>query len=351
MPGFGQINLNFCPGMNLLVGANGVGKTRILVLIAMMLLQLRKDISDPRLAKNKLEVNNNNIKGKTLISAEFDGQERSPLTLFCSSYRSSFKQGVRKSKVLTPKAVVSQTDFSLEEFIEWWLGCAELAEEGNVVAREKLRNLDQVIFDCLGWETIFVAVFPPKKNLIVKKRGDIEDVRYLCSGERAVLAIIFDLIRTLAQANPEMENPVEDGKAIVLIDDLDLHLHPKRQRTLVEQLTKTFPKCQFIASTHSPQIISAVAPENITVLEVGKLPYKPDQTLGMDTNWLLKFLMDTDERQSSYEAELGKIEHLIEAEEYEKAQSRIDQIRGEIGEFPRLVRLQTRITRLALLEE
>ena len=59
----------------------------------------------------------------------------------------------------------------------------------------------------------------------------------------------------MAEANPEMEDPLLSN-GIVLIDEIDLHLHPKWQRTIVGRLTETFPNIQFIVSTHSPIIIS-----------------------------------------------------------------------------------------------
>ena len=58
--------------------------------------------------------------------------------------------------------------------------------------------------------------------------------------------------------------PLSEGHAIVLIDELDLHLHPKWQRQIVHNLTKAFPRCQFIATTHSPQIIGEVPHETHT---------------------------------------------------------------------------------------
>jgi predicted ATP-binding protein involved in virulence len=128
-----------------------------------------------------------------------------------------------------------------------------------------------------------------------------------------------------------------------------LHLHPKWQRTIVSKLTSTFPNCQFIATTHSPQIIGEVPPENIIVLEQGQPPFQPDQSLGMDTDWILKYLMDAPTRNSQTEAELQRIADLVEAEDYEQATEAIDTLRTAIGEFPELVRLQARIDRFQLL--
>ena len=91
-------------------------------------------------------------------------------------------------------------------------------------------------------------------------------VRQLSDGERGVLALVLDLTRRLAQANPELDAPTLEAEAVVLIDEIDLHLHPRWQRQIVHNLTSAFPRCQFIATTHSPQVIGEVDPDRIQII-------------------------------------------------------------------------------------
>lgn len=79
-----------------------------------------------------------------------------------------------------------------------------------------------------------------------------------------MLALTGDLVRRLAIANPALSNPLK-GAAIVLIDEIDLHLHPQWQRAVIPRLEKTFPHCQFIVSTHSPQVISEVGHRIVSI--------------------------------------------------------------------------------------
>jgi predicted ATP-binding protein involved in virulence len=137
-----------------------------------------------------------------------------------------------------------------------------------------------------------------------------------------------------------------------MIDELDLHLHPKWQRTIVDKLSKTFPKCQFIATTHSPLIVGEVPPENIIILEEGKAPYRPDQSLGMDTNWILRFLMGTDEREFTALQILRDITNQINDENYEKAEEMIAEARKMFrGEDATLIDLQAQIDQIRFLGE
>ncbi|MFK7101713.1 AAA family ATPase [Flavobacterium oreochromis] len=91
-------------------------------------------------------------------------------------------------------------------------------------------------------------------RLVIKKGEKNIDVKQLSDGERAFIALISDLGRRLALANPALANPLL-GYGVVLIDEIELHLHPKWQLELLENLRNIFPNIQFILTTHSPFII------------------------------------------------------------------------------------------------
>ena len=106
-----------------------------------------------------------------------------------------------------------------------------------------------------GFENLRVQEEPLR--LLVDKDGEALDLSQLSDGERSFLAMICDLGRRLALANPLLDNPLH-GAGVVLIDELELHLHPKWQREVPEKLRRTFPNIQFIATTHSPFVIQAL---------------------------------------------------------------------------------------------
>ena len=80
-------------------------------------------------------------------------------------------------------------------------------------------------------------------------------IEQLSDGYKIVTAMVADIASRMAEANPDMDDPLQ-ANGIVLIDEVDLHLHPQWQRTIIGSLTKTFPNIQFIVSTHSPIILS-----------------------------------------------------------------------------------------------
>jgi predicted ATP-binding protein involved in virulence len=102
-----------------------------------------------------------------------------------------------------------------------------------------------------------VAVEEEPLRLTVGKGGTRLSLKQLSDGERAFIAVLGDLVRRLVLANPDLPNPLE-GQGVVLIDELELHLHPRWQREVVDKLRNTFPNIQFIATTHSPFVIQSL---------------------------------------------------------------------------------------------
>lgn len=97
----------------------------------------------------------------------------------------------------------------------------------------------------------------------VQKKLRIEQ---LSDGYRTTLAMVMDIAARMAEANPSSSDPLATT-GIVLIDEVDLHLHPGWQQHILLDLQRTFPNIQFIVSTHSAQVISSVKPECLRVIE------------------------------------------------------------------------------------
>lgn len=81
--------------------------------------------------------------------------------------------------------------------------------------------------------------------MMLDKNGVSFKINQLSDGEKCFIALVADLSRRLAMANPTMDNPLE-GRGIVMIDEVDLHLHPNWQMMVIPKLMETFPNCQFL---------------------------------------------------------------------------------------------------------
>ncbi len=91
-------------------------------------------------------------------------------------------------------------------------------------------------------------------------------IEQLSDGYRTTLAMVMDIAARMAEANPDMSDPLQT-EGVVMIDEVDLHLHPGWQQTILLDLMHTFPNIQFIVSTHSAQVASSVKPECLRVID------------------------------------------------------------------------------------
>lgn len=180
-----------------------------------------------------------------------------------------------------------------------------------------------------------------RPRLLIDRGGTTVAVRQLSDGERGTLALVLDLTRRLAQANPDMTDPAAEAEAVVLIDEIDLHLHPKWQRQIVRNLTAAFPRCQFIATTHSPQVIGEVEHDRIQIIANGQV-YSPTHSFGMDSSRVLEEIMDADPRAQEVNALLAQISQEVGKQRYESARGLVVQLVSKLGEDdPEVTRIRT----------
>lgn len=151
----------------------------------------------------------------------------------------------------------------------------------------------------------------PSLQLVVDKDGLALNILQLSQGEKSLMALVGDIARRLAMMNPALENPLQ-GQGIVLIDEVDMHLHPIWQREIIRNLTRTFPNCQFILTTHSPLVISDQPDVLVFSLNDGQLEKVPSQ-FGQDANTVLLDVMDTHIRNPKVGAKLNDALDAIQA--------------------------------------
>lgn len=164
--------------------------------------------------------------------------------------------------------------FDFEEFLEWFNSLS--GEPEHIIARVKDAILEvlnageddnRAKYNNLRIEKGALQV--DKKNSEQEQYLPIE-INQFSAGEKNLFALIGDLVKRAAQLNPLLfevgydpsvgsySNPLEYTNGIVLIDEIDLHLHPKWQRGIVPKLRQLFPKVQFVVTTHSPLVLQEV---------------------------------------------------------------------------------------------
>jgi len=152
------------------------------------------------------------------------------------------------------------TSFEIQEtdLLEWIRKeqSAGFARKGGTIALEVMK---QAIASCVEFASDFYFDERIPDLILGTGLSDFQMFRNLSAGQRLLLTQIGDLARRVIALNPHLGRDVlQQTPGIVMIDELDLHLHPKWQRRIIEDLRRIFPKIQFIVTTHSPFLIQSL---------------------------------------------------------------------------------------------
>jgi predicted ATP-binding protein involved in virulence len=192
-----------------------------------------------------------------------------------------------------------------------------------------------------------------EKDLFVAFDGkDRLPFSMLSDGQRAMLSMVADIAIKAAILNPHHKEVVLwETSGVVLIDEIDLHLHPKWQRQVVANLKEIFPKIQFFASTHSPQVIGETPIDQIIVLRQDGSWFKPKASLGLNSNEVLRDIMDANYVSSAFIRQIEKLDGLLASGEFEDAQKLISELRVEFPNVPEFDRVDAYMTQMDELAE
>ena len=240
---------------------------------------------------------------------------------------------------------LSQLEVSLNDFANWY---RVVTIEAAADTKDRLfQQLEQAIQKFLPdvYNLALNEGRPPRFSVI--KGGQTLFLEQLSDGERGLLALVFDLTRRLAIANPDSDNPIAKGVALVLIDEIELHLHPKWQRDVLQRLHDIFTACQFVVTTHSPLVLGEVPARCVRFLEFvdGKVCVTmPTEAYGMDANRILQELMGAPVRNREVEGDLKTLFELIDEERFDDARGAIAALESKLGEDePELTRASSLI--------
>ena len=227
------------------------------------------------------------------------------------------------------KAIESKIDF--KRLFEWFRIQEDIENQEKVrlSANYQDRSLQAVKKAMLamldGFEDIHIERNPLAMK--VKKDGKYLNINQLSDGEKCTIALFGDLARRMALANPNSVNPL-DGEGVVLIDELDLHMHTSWQRKVVGVLEQTFPNIQFIITTHSPQILGEINQNhNLFFLkrEEGQIVcHKYESFIGWDSNVILEEVMGTSSVNLQVKEQINTMYALIADKKYDEAEKIAD---------------------------
>ena len=243
---------------------------------------------------------------------------------------------IRKTHVFDPlyayeNAVQTKVDF--RTFFEWFRNREDY--ENEIRSREDINFIDnqlravrsatEKMLD--GFTNLSVKRNPLRMKII--KEGMSLDVNQLSDGEKCLLAMIGDLARRSSMANPLSDNPLI-CEGIVIIDEIEQHLHPIWQRKIVPILSEIFPNIQFMISTHSPQVLGEM-PDDTRLFKLSNensiVAKEEIKTLrGWDTNSILENNMNAPSINIDFRNNIDHAYTCVEKGDYDTAEEIVNEL-------------------------
>lgn len=287
--GITDLELPFKNGLNLICGTNGIGKTTILECISHAFI---------RNTTNKLKKNVNVQKGTCLLTFQ-DNNEKKNITytlthfnptgesdfinkmadyskniLFFNSQRSFEYQNLTTisrdpDKSLSQTASEAYTGISANDIKNWFIQRYMWSAHKDALKSEQLYNLNigKNCFNVLDPAVCFSKVIPDTNDIMVcTQQGEVY-FEYLSSGYKSCMYILLGIIKEIEFRFKNPYIKVQDFTGIILIDEIDVHLHPQWQENLIKALKNLLPKAQIIATTHSSSMIQCATATEIIPLQ------------------------------------------------------------------------------------
>lgn len=388
-----DISINLKPGVNLLIGDNGVGKTSVLEGIAVALGGLFVNVTgvstknivkdDVRMlikplgdASTSIEYCEPVLTGCVLHAS--DGQEFSwnrikeevsathtkidnkdiclwmkkmtnnsntilPLISFQSAARAwrvrrgDFGTELKKKLDDRRCGYIGCLDSSMDvKSIQQWCLKQEVmaVAKGKIVREyEMFKNIVTAFMKKINELEELPQIYysPQFEELVYKNALEEMPISKLSAGYQSLLWMIMDLAYRICMLNPELEDRTQIN-GIVLIDEIDMHLHPKWQWNIIDALSTTFENVQFIIATHSPIVISSGKKTNLILIDdEQKIRYLPN-SYGYEVEDVLRFCQDSVSRPKDVKKLVSQIEDALDEDEFEEAWKILEELKELLGE-------------------
>ena len=384
-----DLEIGFEPDVTVIVGRNGAGKTSILDALCIMMQFVRAHLDSPRRGNLDLPHSNRDIridaasfelqlefsiknpsstlKDRDTIEIVFHNGQYSPEYLFSEKLRGlSASTGLRPrfiyfrqergfeaseffpfrgetSELIDPEAVQDQSlerNFrAINGLQAWWdrhdAQEARRVRDGDRNYRDpQLEAIRRLIarIDSFA-DIVFDSTAPLPGLYFVKNDGTPVHAGSLSSGERSFIVLLADLARRIQVF--QSGKPLHEIEATVLIDEIELNLHPDWQSRIIPMLSEVFAACQFIVTTHSPQVLSGVESRQVRIVEVDSSDGSskvtaPLSTRGRTSNYLLEGVLGASERFPPIDALIGEFNEAIDGGDADTAAARLAALEEQI---------------------
>ncbi|MRG91945.1 AAA family ATPase [Polyangium spumosum] len=213
-----------------------------------------------------------------------------------------------------------------------WMYQQTLVELQSGKLVPQLHAVERAVCQCIEGTQRFYFDVKTQDLQVARTDGRLLPFSFLSDGYRNMVALVADVAWRAAVLNPHLADAAaEKSEGVVLIDEVDLHLHPRWQRRILDDLRRTFPNIQFVVTTHSPQVIASVHREEVRVFENNKLVPMQPFVEGRDTNSLLEDVFGVPERPEKDQGEIDELSRILDDERYEEGRVLLGQLEERLG--------------------
>lgn len=283
--GIKKLYLNFSDGFNVICGANGIGKTTILNIIADIFsgghtkLKRNSQYNEGQyIAKyyDEKEIHEVQRKIKDFTPNETTNLVSSEYAKYLLRFDVNRNYEYIALSALMPDPVRDRYDngrevekgIQAQDIKNWFINRFAFSEKIGSLTPEEIDNYNiaKKIFGVLDETVRFKTVLAKSFDIILSTQGGDIYFEYLSAGYKSCIYIIMGIIKEIEYRFGKTPIKISDFDGCILIDEIEEHLHPAWQARLVKTLKQIFPKCQFIVSTHSPSILQSVEENEIIPL-------------------------------------------------------------------------------------
>lgn len=217
---------------------------------------------------------------------------------------------------------------------------------------ESVKNAVSTFMSVMSGTDVCEIQFDKQSSELSYKEGDGSlPLRYLSAGYQSVIWMVLDIAYRMAVLNPNLREKATEGSGVVLIDELDVHLHPKWQWNIISALTQTFPNVQFISATHSPIIIASCKRGKLIDVNGDNISYPPSG-YGVEINDVLTSTQESKAMDERVHQDLSEVYQRIEGEDFNGAQEKIEALEVALGEnHPEIIKVKTQLQWMKSLSE
>ena len=280
-------NLN--PSMNVMTGPNGVGKTTLLKAIYSLLASANRIHLTRNSLSHEGEVSGSLLDGETIKQKSLKIKAFIPDDHDADDGFGKFKDVIyisdnREFNYITLNSIprdVIKSDYDLKfmsdltdpinpkEIKGWFINRFLFSAQPNSLSESQIANFELAknAFSYLDSSVHFSTVQGNTLDIILDTSFGPIYFEYLSSGFKSLTILILSIIKEIEFRLADSNVNVKEFDGIIIIDEVDIHLHPTWQTKILDVLKKTFPNVQFFVSTHSPHVIQSLSSEQLIALE------------------------------------------------------------------------------------